>query len=229
MGILITQCKFGDHLLSWDDQAGKHQPLAVESGRFRHSQLRWHTVDQEGFAIGEKLHPYRHWINGGEHRAMIWTDHKNLLVFFDHRARPPSYTRANYRRMDRWGLNLLTYRYVIRHIDGKFNYFADLTSRWGNQFAEMKIKNDVRKLANATTTKLPRRSTKQLLTALGGMHRRIQSAITTSYKRALKQPYPKVDQVIKLPDRNVDPNLLKSAIKEWVTMESIQARTASLC
>ena len=45
-GLLITQCNPGDHLKPWEEQAGKHRPLAVESGRFRHAQLRsFHVPD----------------------------------------------------------------------------------------------------------------------------------------------------------------------------------------
>ena len=61
--IMVTRCDPGVERLSWADQVGKHSPLAVESGRFRHAQLRWHTVDKEGYYFGVKIHDYTHWIN----------------------------------------------------------------------------------------------------------------------------------------------------------------------
>ena len=38
--LVITQCKPEDLELGWDQQVGKHRLLALESGRFRHAQLR---------------------------------------------------------------------------------------------------------------------------------------------------------------------------------------------
>ena len=46
--ICITQCQNGDQLLPWTEQVGKHRPLLFESGRFRKSQLNWHTVSKQG-------------------------------------------------------------------------------------------------------------------------------------------------------------------------------------
>ena len=49
-----------------------------------------------------------------------------------------SCSQANRDKMTRWGLDLLRVYYTIHHIDGKFNYLADLGSRWGNRFAQAK-------------------------------------------------------------------------------------------
>ena len=35
-----------------------------------------------------------------------------------------------------WRLDLLRVYYTIHHIDGSYNYLADLGSRWGNRFAK---------------------------------------------------------------------------------------------
>ena len=80
--LMVTMCEPGDEKLPWDQQAGKHQLLALESGRFRHAQRRWHTVDKEGFCFGVKLRDYSHWIKGSKHPAALFTDHRNLLAFF---------------------------------------------------------------------------------------------------------------------------------------------------
>ncbi len=225
-GLLITQCKPKDHLLPWNDQAGKHRPLAVESGRFRHAQLRWHTVDQEGFVIGEKLGPYTHWINGGKYRTAIFTDHKNLLAFFDHRARPATFTKPNHRRMDRWGLNLLSMRYKIRHINGEYNYVADLASRWGNQYAHEKLKTDAANLQkNMELNNTNRVSKKTLCKGLKGNWDLTNPVISTdmiSCKKALRKPYPTTTCEFTSPDRDVDPDLLLPKKREWANIESIR-------
>ena len=136
--IVVTQCTPGDERLPWAEQVGKHTLLALESGRFRHAQKRWHTVDKEGFCFGVKLMDYAHWINGGRHPAALFTDHKNLLAFFSESARPATCTKPNRERLTRWGLRLRGLRYEIHHIDGDENRLADLGTRWGNRFAEKK-------------------------------------------------------------------------------------------
>ena len=104
--IVITQCKPGVERLPWEEQEGKHSVLVIESGRFRHAQLRWAIVDKEGYVFGEKLHNWAHWINGGHHKSALFTDHLNLLAFFDDDVRPAQCTKPNRQRLTRWGLNL---------------------------------------------------------------------------------------------------------------------------
>ena len=68
----------------------------------------------------------------------LLTDHKNLLAFFDDKARPTSHTKPNRERLTRWGLYLAGLNYEIFHIKGEENRLADLGSRWGNRFATEK-------------------------------------------------------------------------------------------
>ena len=148
--------------------------LALETGRFRHAQSRWHTVDKEGFCFGVKLLDYAHWINGGRHDDALFTDHKNLLTFFSDKARTASCTKPNRERLTRWGLRLAGLRYEIFHIPGEENRLADLGSRWGNQFAAQR----------ATTTGL-RGGPKPLML------------------RVLKTKHPQVDSVVRAPDLDI--------------------------
>ena len=136
----ILQCNPGDEKLPWAEQEGKHTLLALESGRFRHAQLRWHTVDKEGFCFGVKLQDYAHWIHGSHHPAALFTDHRNLLAFFSDEARPATCTNPNRDRLTRWGLQLAGLKYEIHHISGVENRVADLGSRrLGNRFAKSKV------------------------------------------------------------------------------------------
>ena len=117
--LVITQCAPGVERLPWDDQEGKHVCLVIASGRFRHAQLRWAIVDKEGYVFGEQVPAYAHWINGGRHRAAFFTDHLNLLAFYDDKVRPATCTKPNRQRLTRWGLNLRSLRYEIHPIGGK--------------------------------------------------------------------------------------------------------------
>ena len=170
--LMVTQCPLGVERLPWDEQVGKHVLLALDSGRFRHAQLRWHTVDKEGFCFGVKVHDYSHWINGGKHPTALFTDHENLLAFFADEARPATCTKPNRDRLTRWGLNLAGLKYEIFHIKGEENRLADLGSRWGNLYASRKT------------------------TASGGLHAGPRPLL----KRVLRTKPPQVSTDVKAPD-----------------------------
>ena len=210
--LCITQCKDGDQLLPWAEQAGKHRPLLFESGQFRKAQLNWHTVSKEAFSYGEKLYDYRHWINGGKYDSDLFTDHKNLLALFDNEVRPVTCNKSNRKRMDRWAERLLTMRYRIHHIDGEENRLADLGSRWGNRFAT----------ARAQEGQVPADFSPKMF--LAGMIRPVSKSTTcrtcecgwptpadqqvcepveAAPKKVLWTPHPKVTRNVKSPDRTV--------------------------
>ena len=81
--LVITQCEPGAERLPRSEQERKHRVLIIISGRFRNAQLRLVIVDKEDYVYGEQLHDYSHWINGGNYPVAIFTDHHNLLSFFD--------------------------------------------------------------------------------------------------------------------------------------------------
>ena len=126
-------------------------------------------MSKEGFSYGEKLFDYKHWINGGRFKSALFTDHKNILAYFVPDARPPTTTKSNHKRMDRWAERLMTLRYLIFHIDGEDNRLADLGSRWGNRFAKTKLADaqdgwhPIKFLRALTTTVAGRRSDQELV------------------------------------------------------------------
>lgn len=134
--LVITQCEPGVERRPWNEQEGCHRVLVIASGRFRNAQLRWAIVDKEGYVYGEKLHDYAHWVNGGRYASALFTDHHNLLCFYDDKVRPSTCTKPNRQRLTRWGLNLRSLWYEIHPIPGEENRVADLGSRWANRFAK---------------------------------------------------------------------------------------------
>jgi len=60
-----------------------HEPLAFLSGTFKGSQMRWATIDKEGFAIVSTFRRLEHFLWNGVH---IFTDHRNLAYIFDPEA-----------------------------------------------------------------------------------------------------------------------------------------------
>ena len=101
--LVITQCEPGAEILSWDEQVVKHRPLINDSGRFRHSQLRWSVVEKEVFIIAVKD---THWINGGQLPVKFFTDHLSLLSIFDDKTQQLSCSRTNPDKMTRWSLEI---------------------------------------------------------------------------------------------------------------------------
>lgn len=54
-----------------------HEPLGLLSGTFRGSQLRWATIDKEGFAIISTFRRLEYLLWGG---VNIHTDHRNFGI-----------------------------------------------------------------------------------------------------------------------------------------------------
>ena len=104
-----------------------HEPLAFLSGSFKGSQLRWATIDKEGFAIVSTFRRLEHLLWNGVH---IFTDHRNLAYIFDPEACVSSVSKALAQRLEGWKGVLGQYRYTICHIPGDRNAWGDLLSRW---------------------------------------------------------------------------------------------------
>ena len=54
-----------------------HEPLGFLSGTFKGSQMRWATIDKEGFAIVSTFRRLEHFLWNGVH---IFTDHRLSLI-----------------------------------------------------------------------------------------------------------------------------------------------------
>ena len=104
-----------------------HEPLAFLSGTFKGSQMRWATIDKEGFAIVSTFRRLEHFLWNGVH---IFTDHRNLAYIFDPEACVTSVSKALAQRLEGWKCVLGQYRYTICHIPGDRNSWGDLLSRW---------------------------------------------------------------------------------------------------
>jgi transposase InsO family protein len=131
-GALLTQL-LGEHL-SKPVAEQPHQPLAFLSGIFRGSQLNWSTVDKEAFAVKESCEKLTHVLER-ERGFRIFTDHLNLKYIFAPTEVVSAVPRTTAERLERWALRLRAFEYVIEHIDGAANVWADLLSRWGGRKA----------------------------------------------------------------------------------------------
>lgn len=126
-GSFLTQVPEDQFRSGMELESMSHEPLGFLSGSFTGSQLRWATVDKEGFAIVNTFRRLEYLLWGGVH---IFTDHRNLQYIFNPEKCVTTVTKAMAQRLENWKGVLGQYRYAIEHISGDRNCWGDLLSRW---------------------------------------------------------------------------------------------------
>ena len=96
---------------------GVEQPVMFISKSFNKVQLRWSTIEKEGFAIYYALQKMEHLLR--DIHFTVLTDHKNLVYI----------TTTGSPKVIRWKLAIQEFDYEIKHIDGVKNVVADAFSR----------------------------------------------------------------------------------------------------
>jgi Integrase zinc binding domain/RNase H-like domain found in reverse transcriptase len=66
----------------------------------------------------------------------LHTDHRNLVYIFDPYGQNPTTARHVASKLMRWALRLCAFRYVIHHVPGGANVWADLLTRWAVRSAQ---------------------------------------------------------------------------------------------
>jgi hypothetical protein len=145
---VITQVPVADVAKAPDAQ--RHQPLAFSSGLFRGSSLNWSILDKEAFPIVYAASNLRHLLMApaGLH---IYCDHRNLIYLFTSTPGSPHPTDG---RLCRWAATLRLVPYVLQHIAGESNVWADLLSRWGQRDAAAALPHAV-SIRRVTATTRP--------------------------------------------------------------------------
>jgi hypothetical protein len=127
-GAILTQIREEDLGREWTEQ--RHEPLGFLSGEFKGSQKRWSVCDKEAFPIYNVTRKWEHMLFR-EKGFRVFTDHRNLQYIFDPKSRSTNVTKSGAERLERWAMALRAHNYVIEHIKGTDNVWADLLSRWG--------------------------------------------------------------------------------------------------
>lgn len=126
---VLTQVPREDRRKAIDKQM--HEPLCFLSGAFKGSSQNWSVPEKEGFAVVESLCRMDYLISG--HIVTIFTDHANLVYLFDPYGRNPGVSRHTASKLMRWAIKLSAFRYVIEHLPGEENVWADMLTRWAVQ------------------------------------------------------------------------------------------------
>jgi transposase InsO family protein len=113
-----------------------HEPLMFVSGTFSGAAKHWAIVEKEAYAILEtcKRADYLLRRPGGFH---LFTDHRNLQFIFSPASVVSTVPKYTADKLQRWAIVLMSYDYIIRHIPGEENVWADLLSRWGSPLASV--------------------------------------------------------------------------------------------
>ena len=121
---MVTQIPVEDESKPISEQ--RHQPLGFVGHKFKGSELNWAIVNKEAFAIKDTLHKLSYLLHM-KRPFKLFTDHRNLISMFN----PTKCNQPSADRLLRWGIQLREFNYVIRHISGEVNCWADILSRWG--------------------------------------------------------------------------------------------------
>lgn len=125
MGIL-TQTHSENLNLEFEQQ--QHQPLLFLPGKFSGHADRWSIAEKEAFDIIESMPKADHIT--AVRPVHIFTDHSNLTYIFEPYGCNTSINKSVSHKFVRWALRLSAYRYVIEHIPGDYNVWADPLTRW---------------------------------------------------------------------------------------------------
>ena len=96
---------------------------------FKTAQPNWTMFEKEGFAIFQAFDKLDYLLMS-ERPAHVFTDHRNFLFVFAPLALEPAQGRHLVSKVQWWALFLSRNSYVIEHIAGDENVFADILTRW---------------------------------------------------------------------------------------------------
>jgi hypothetical protein len=127
--LVVTQVLNYDVKVSVQDQ--QHQLLECMSGTFTGSQLNWTVIEKEAFPIALACDKLDYLLLRPPGFRMF-CDHRNLIHVFA----PDEHVKKHVKgKLLRWSMNLMNYNYVIEHIAGPQNVWADMISRWAGNHA----------------------------------------------------------------------------------------------
>ena len=128
---IVTQVDPDQLSLPLEDQ--RHEPLAFLSSAFTKCQRNWTTFEKEGYAIFQTFSKVDYlFLNGQE--THVFTDHRNLMFVYAPTALEPALGRHVVCKVQRWALYLSRFDYIVEHIEGKDNVFADILTRWTRDY-----------------------------------------------------------------------------------------------
>lgn len=96
------------------------------SGTFYGSQINWSVIEKEAFPIATACDKLDYLLFRSK-PFRLYCDHRNLIHVFAPNRTIPKHIRG---KLLRWALKISNCNYIIEHIDGTNNVWADMVSRW---------------------------------------------------------------------------------------------------
>jgi len=87
------------------------------------------VIEKEAVPIAEAVERLRHLLLRDE-GFRLFIDHRNLIYVFDPILRDNDFKKQAVDKLCRWASKLFAFKYVIEHIPGESNIWADILSRW---------------------------------------------------------------------------------------------------
>ncbi|POM68944.1 Hypothetical protein PHPALM_14828 [Phytophthora palmivora] len=128
--VILTQVSDWDDAKPVTEQA--HQLMVCRGGLFMGAQKNWSTVEQEAYPIVRACTDLAYLLER-ELGVRIYCDHANLIQIFAPDKELKQHVRG---KLQRWALKMVGIRYMIEHIKGEDNLWADMVSRWGQRDTE---------------------------------------------------------------------------------------------
>ena len=128
---VLTQVRTEDRSLELENQ--RHEPLCFLSGVFSGSSANWSVPEKEGYAIVEAMCRLDFLVLGREVTILNivnFTDHANLVYLYDPYGHNSGIARHTASKLMRWAIKLSAFRYVVEHLPGELNVWADMLTRW---------------------------------------------------------------------------------------------------
>ncbi|CAM9858052.1 unnamed protein product, partial [Chrysoparadoxa australica] len=126
-GLMLTQVPRAELAGGIAVENMQHEPLAFQSGSFSKNQLNWSATDKEAYPIIMMFRRFEHLLWKQVH---LYCDHKALAYIFHPHKAVVTVSKATSLRLHHWAVYLGQFDYVIEHLEGTRNTWADLLSRW---------------------------------------------------------------------------------------------------
>ncbi|OWZ10596.1 hypothetical protein PHMEG_00016533 [Phytophthora megakarya] len=122
--IVVTQ------VVNWDPSLPvakqRYEMIIWKGGTFKHNELNWTIVEKEAYPIVKTCHDLEYLLLRPK-GFRLYCDHANLVYIF---APHDALKKHVQDRLQRWAMRLCGLHYVIEHIAGEENLWADIVSRW---------------------------------------------------------------------------------------------------
>ncbi len=126
----MAQTKSVDLKLPFEQK--RREPLAFLSSAFKSAELPWINLEKEAFAV-YKVFTRLDYLPYTESPVHFFTEHRNLYSF-SVQIRWNLRLEGIFFQSTALGTSSFEYVYVIEHIDGSENLFADILTRWTNGY-----------------------------------------------------------------------------------------------